>query len=84
MAIAQSSATPTPLVQHACALVLCVLRSWGFDFDGGLGNLEQIDRLGRHWSPWNRDRGLLSFADLRGHCLFLSKQAVKPYQRGLI
>ena len=65
MAIARPSSAPTPLVQHACALVLGLIGSWGFDLSHG--RLQEIDGNRLRRAAWGRDGGWLSSADLRGH-----------------
>lgn len=82
MAVAQSSATPTPLVQHAYARFLFLLGSWGFDLNDWFCDLDRIYRGRLKGGARNRDRGFLGFADLRGHFLCLSKLDISPIGGG--
>lgn len=70
------------LQRHAWARFLYCFRSWGFDHGDRLCHLGRIYRGRLESSARNRDRGLLGFADLRGHFLCLSKLGVGPFSGG--
>ena len=72
MATAQTSAAPTPLVQHAWACLLFDFGSWGFDLDNRFGDIDRIHFSCRKGVARHRDLGWLCFADLRVHRIILS------------